>query len=173
MANKTIVAAIAVVAVVSVAGLFYPKSVFNAGSSAVGSSFNSAKIAATNISLAAAGATSTAIRNTDASDRIVTEAFATCSGIGTSLTAYTGTGLVALKVDAATSSTSVISGNSNDVFGSGGATIATSTPTDAFTNNTTFATAFTRRWAAGSYLVFSSNATNTAACTVGVKYLAT
>ncbi len=147
---------------------------FVAGS-AVGTTFNTAKVAAVNMSLATAAATTSSVYNGDSSDRIILDLFASCSGVGASKTAYTGAGLLALTISAATTSTSAPANvtNSNLVFGASGTTIATSTP-DAYSANTTFtAGAFLRRWASGSYLSFFSNATNTAACTVGAHYLAT
>lgn len=139
---------------------------------AVGATFNTAKIAAINWTLSDS-ATSTSILNGDANDRIVEGAQYWCSGVGTSKTAFTGAGLDALSFSAATTSASApaIITNTNFVLNT---TVATSTATlfVASTSPGLTATAAQRIWASGSYLTFWSNATNTAACNIGVQYLA-
>ncbi len=180
MTKQTLVSlGVAVAILLGVAGLFFPKSVSQTVTQLVGSptgsTFNTAKVAAINMTLATAAATSTSVYNGDSSDRVILDLFASCSGVGTSLTAYTGAGLASLTISAATTSTSAPANvtNASLVFGASGTTIATSTP-DAYSANTTFtAGPFLRRWAAGSYLTFFTNATNTAACNVGAHYLAT
>ena len=163
-----------VIGIIAVVGLFLPvQKLINIGASAVNSTFLSAKVAAIAFS-PTTGATTTSILNTDASDRIVTDAFVTCSGVGTSYTALTGAGLASLQFKMATSSTAfpAIISNTNLLLSS--AVIATSS-VDVYVATTTPGLAgtsdFVRRWAAGSYLAVTSNATNTAACIVGVHYL--
>jgi len=146
------------------------QSVTNLGS-AVGATFNSAKIAEVIIAPATGSATSSAILNSDASDRIIESATYNCSGVGTSFTAYTGAGLQALTLRAATStSASVIPSGTNLVMG---ATVATSTPNqyEASTTPGLTSTVANRIWAANSNLVFFFNATNTASCEVKVNYM--
>lgn len=145
--------------------------------SPTGTTFNTAKFAGINFSLATA--TSTSIVNGDASDRYIMSLELACSGVGTSQTAYTGAGLASLTFKGATT-TGVANGTAVNVTvttslafsttiatssGGGIATQASSTPSlgaiPAF-----------QVWAAGSSLVLFTNATNTAACTGGVRYLA-
>lgn len=121
-----------------------------------------------------AAATSSSIQNTDAQDRVVTSADVACSGTGTSKTAYTGTGLANLTVQIATTSASAPAalGNTNYVLN---VNISTST-TDTYvatssTNVVNSATGNAIRWPASSYMTISSNATNTAACVVGIRYM--
>jgi len=151
--------------------------------SAVGTKFNSAKIAAVNISPATAAATSTSLLNTDDSGRWVQSGFAACTGTGTSLTYLTGAGLTGLKVQAATTSVSSegLQGNVNYAMDLAIATsssytnnatstaqIASTTANGSFTGGTNPLWTY---WPSNSYLTFTFNATNTAACTVGVYYI--
>lgn len=141
----------------------------NAVTSPVGTTFNSAKVAQINITPSTASATSTGVLNTDSYDRYIEAMYGACSGVGTSLTAYTGAGLASLglTVTAATGTTAApntITNTNSFVM-----TVATTT-VDSFAS-TTSATNLSRVWATGSYLNFAFNATNTAACTVGVHYI--
>ncbi len=142
-----------------------------AGSSATGSTFNTAKVAAITFAPAAAGATTTGILNTDANDRIVQDSFATCNTLGTSFTAYTGAALANLIFTAATGTTQAPNANTNTNLALN-VTIATTTANVQYTASTTFTNIQARVWAAGTYMNFASNATNTAVCNVGVHYLA-
>jgi len=141
--------------------------------SPVGSTFNTARIAMINASFASA--TSTGVYNGDTSDRIITDATWDCTGVGTSQTAYTGAGLVTWTISMATSSTasgsSFVNANTNYVV----TTVQATSSPEVYVASTTpglTGSAFVRRWAAGSYLNIFTNATNTAACVIGVKYLA-
>lgn len=140
-------------------------------SSAVGTTFNTAKVAQINFSPATASATSTSILNTDESDRYVESAYVACGSVGTSQTAYTGAGLAALVFTAGTTTANAPATPTASALQSMLVTVSTST-TDSFIATTTYTSPFSRRWNAGSYMTFFSNATNTAACTVGVHYLA-
>ncbi len=180
MTNKLVLAGVGAAILLGIAGLFLPHSqivnrteqIIAAGSPA-GSVFNSAKVAAINMAPSTGSATSSSIFNGDSSDRIVTDGFAACSGIGTSQTAYTGAGLANLVLKAATTSASGAANVGNN--GPLTVIIATSTASDFNVASSTYVSTagFIQRWAAGSYMTFSFNATNTAACTVGVHYLAT
>lgn len=141
------------------------------GNSSAGTTFNTQKIA--NIVWAlSSSATTTSIVNSDASDRVIEQVQYYCSGIGTSKTAFTGTGLAALIFTAATTSASApASISTTNAFLN--TTIATSS-TELFVASTTpglTSTAINRVWASGSYITFSTNATNTASCTIGVTYM--
>lgn len=138
--------------------------------SAVGTTFVTAKVAQINFSPATGTATSTSVYNSDDSDRIVTDAFVSCNTLGTSYTAYTGTGLASLQFFAATTSASAPAIVTNPNFAMN-VVVATSTPTDAFTATSTYTFVPGRRWKTATYMTFFSNATNTAACTVGVHYV--
>lgn len=162
------------VAALAVAGLFLPmnKVETTVGSaSAVGSTFSTAKVAYKAWTLSN-GATTTSLYNSDSSDRIIRSVDYTCSGVGTSLTAVTGTGLANLIFTAGTTSTDApaVPTLGNSVFSS---TVATTVP-EIYLSSTTHGlttSAFVRRWGAGTYLTFVSNATNTAACVIGVTYM--
>jgi len=153
-----------------------------AGSSTAGSTFNTAKFAGIAVSPTAPGsnATSSSILNTDVNDRFVTGIRVGCEAVGTSKTAYTGAGLASLTLSIATSSTAAPATNSNtNLVGGGVVTIATSTPQFIEASSTastavpnTGSSAVNNLWLAGSYITFTFNATNTAACTVGVDYIA-
>lgn len=152
-----------------------------AGASPIGTTFNTAKIAQVSVAPAAPGtnATSTSILNTDVNDRYITSEEGGCENLGTSKTAYTGTGLAALTVSMATSSTAAPASNANpNVVGSIAMTIGTSTvnfviASSTASNGTTPGSALVSNiWTAGSYLTLTFNATNTAACVIGVRYLA-
>lgn len=156
--------------------------------SAAGTTFNTAKYAGVTINLATPGAsgTSTSILNTDAFDRIVTGIRVGCAGLGTSQTAYTGAGLVSLQIRIATTTTSAPAANGNTnliasplviATSTGWFTVASSTAGNLATTSfagpvgTTGSTLVNNVWLTGSYMTFTSNATNTGACTVGVDYI--
>ena len=154
-------------------GVSYPKA--NLGASPAGSTFGDAKQAMIAINLAAPGAnaTSTSILNSDGNDRFITSEEVSCEGVGTSKTAYTGAGLASLTLTVATSSTAAPASNANSntlpVI-----TIATSTAYFGIASSTVGApgnSSVSNVWAANSDLTFTANATNTALCTVGVKYI--
>ena len=161
---------IGIVAVgVIVGAYYYPIATKEVGAgSSVGTTFNSAKVAQVNIS-PTNSATSTSILNTDDTDRWVTSNFAACTGLGTSYTAVTGAGLAAVTLTSATTTTSAPAtiSNTNSIA----LTVATATPN--YMINTVLTTnTLTGLWKSGSYMSWAFNATNTAACTVGVTYLA-
>lgn len=180
MNNKKIISVVLAVIVVAaiVGGYYFPK--FNsagiAGSSATGSTFNTAKTAAIVMNLATAGAnaTSSSILNSDSNDRFVTGVRVGCNGVGTSKTAYTGTGLAALTLTVGTSTTAAPAtfvgfANVMSAF-----TLGTSTPVLVVASSTlqTATSSLAAFWPANSYMTFTVNATNTAVCTMGVDYLA-
>lgn len=162
------------VALAIVGGYFYPriKESTNATGSPVDSTFSTAKIAQINITPSIETATSTSIQNTDTSNRWVTGSYVACTGVGTSLTAYTGAGLASLTVKAATTTTRAPAtvSNTNLVMD---AVVSTSTP---FAFNAATSTGTSNPglliWSSGSYMTWFFNATNTAACSVGISYIA-
>lgn len=143
--------------------------------SPAGSQFGDSKQAAVAINLSAPGvnATSTSLINTDGNDRFITSEKAVCEGVGTSKTAYTGTGLSAITLTLATSTTANPASNANTntlpVI-----TIGTSTPNFGISSSTVGTPGnnlVSNIWLAGSALTITANATNTATCTVGVDYI--
>lgn len=162
-----------VVILAVVGGYFYPKAVFNVGS-ATGSTFSTAKIAMIVFAPATASATTTSVYNGDASDRIIKAFDYNCSSVGTSKTFSTGTGLATFtfSVSTSTSASNNASVNTNYVFNGDVATSTADQYVASTTPGLTTTVAF-RRWAAGTYLLISANATNTASCVVGAEYLAT
>lgn len=162
-----------VVLVVAVAGLYFKKSeqpqpefVGTVGSP-VGTTFSTAQVAQINVS-PTIGATSTGVLNTDSNDRYIETMYGACSNVGTSLAPYSGIGGITnwtLTAATGTSQAPATITNSNTIT----ANISTST-VNAFASTTSM-TDLTRIWPTGSYLNFAFNATNTAACTVGVHYI--
>lgn len=148
--------------------------------SPAGSTFGTAKFAGVAVNLASPGAngTSTSILNGDASDRYISSIKAGCQGVGSSNTAYVGGGLASLQLTVATSTTAAPATNSNtNSVGGGAVVISTSTAvfgisTSTIAGNSTSPgiTKVYFVWASNSYLTFTTNATNTAACTFGVDY---
>lgn len=166
--KKIIITAVIALLLGGVVGwLMHPSSFIG---SAVGTTFSTAKVAQINFSPATGTATSTSILNTDSYSRIVTSTFAYCNTVATSKTAYTGTGLSELLFKAATTSTSAPAtvSNANLVMSN---TVATSSADMYFASTTIGVETYGRVWESGSYMTFWSNATNTAACTVGVNYI--
>lgn len=168
--NKKIALISLLVTIVIIGGYFFPRiGKFGATNNAVGTVYNTAKIAQINWSLTA-GATSTSVLNSDSYDRIVTSFVADCNTTGTSKIPLTGTGLASLFIQAATTSASApaVITNTNLLAYS---TVSTSTPDFYIASSTIGVADFGRVWLSGSYLTFWSNATNTAVCTVGVNYI--
>lgn len=167
--NTKIKFGLGLVAVIAIVGAyFFPTLQAGLGASDTGSTFSTQKTAAI-VWTPSTGATTTSIQNTDANDRYVTSSHIYCGTVGTSLTPLTGTGLAAVLIKAATTSTAApaIVTNANLTMS---VTLATSS-VDSIVSTSTFGTAYWQRWAAGSYMSFYSNATNTAVCTVGVNYV--
>lgn len=173
MTKKLLVFLGAIVIVVAIAGGYkYPLQISQQNfGSPVNTTFNSAKIAAVNMSPATAGATSTSILNTDTSARwFANYGMAACTGVGSSQTFNTGAGLAALTLQVATTSVANLGlqGSTNYVMN---LTVSTSTSFSNSATSTQTTPAYSY-WAPGTYLTFTFNATNTAACTVEVDYLA-
>lgn len=150
----------------------YPQIQQVAGSPA-GTTFNSAKIASVNITPLTGTATSSSILNTDASARWIDSfGFAGCTGANTSYTYpnTSGTGLANLLIQVATTSISGqgLQGNTNYALNM---TVPTSSAVYVQNSSTTPASN-AGYWAPGTYLTFTTNATNTAACVFEVDYLA-
>lgn len=150
----------------------YPTSQISFGSPA-GTTFNSAKIAAVDITPLTAGATSTSILNTDASARYVASfGFAGCTGQGTSFTYpnTNATGLAAELIQVATTSVpnNGLQGNTNYALNM---TVPTSSAVYV-QNSSSTPPSNAGYWASGTYLTFTTNATNTGACIFEVDYVA-
>jgi hypothetical protein len=173
--NKYYILGLVVVLLVAIGAYAYPVAKAPAlGTSATGSSFGNATKAVPVIALANPGAngTTTSYLNSSPNDYYITNQEASCEKLGTSQTAYTGTGLAALTFTIATSSTANPATNSNPntlpVI-----TVATTTGNfviSSSTAGTPGVTNVSNIWAAGSYLTVTANATNTATCSVGVSY---
>ena len=145
-----------------------------AGASPSGSTFGTAKYAGVAINAASPGAngTSTSILNTDANDRYPTAIRLGCEGLGTSKTAYTGAGLSALQLSIGTSSTAAPAVIPGTLVSGAAVTIATATPQFELNTVVTSSSLGGAVWPTNTYMTFWLNATNTAACTVGVDYVA-
>lgn len=173
--NKYYISGLVIVLLVAVEAYFYPKSVVSLGASPSGAAFGDAKDAVTVINLANPGAngTTTSYLNPTPNDWYIKSEVVACEGLGTSQTAYTGTGLASLTFKMATSSTAnpATNGNTNTLPT---VTVSTSTPNFVISSSTAGTPGnnnVSNIWAAGSYLTVTANATNTAACSVGVDYL--
>ena len=154
---------------------FMPKSSVVYQSSGTGSpagtTFSNAKIAEVAMAPTSATATSTSIRNSDASDRYVLDAGVFCSGL-TTMFGLTNSGLSTFQWYAGTTSsaapTTSIAGN---LLLAMNVTVATSSAV-GFTATSTYTNANSRVWSAGSYMTFQTNGTSTAAsCTPFVHYI--
>lgn len=116
-------------------------------------------------------ATTTTITNNSGVDRYIISNVASCAGNTSAFTAVTGAGLANLVFTAATT-TGAITGNlanvnTNYIMND---TISTTTPWSQVASSTEgVLTGTSRVWPAGMSLTFSSNATTTAICTVGVE----
>lgn len=150
------------------------------GSSA-GTSFNTAKFAGIVMVPSAPGtnATTSSILNTDANTRFVTGWRMACTGVGSSFTQVVGTGLANWTIAIGTSSTAApatfSAANTYAPVTGGNFNIATnSASTEVVVSSSTLQTATSSKatpWHAGEYMTIGFNATNTAACTVGVDYV--
>ena len=148
------------------------------GATTQGSTFSNAKQGSVVVSLAnpGANATSSSVLNPSTSDWYITAVKAACEGVGSSNTAYSGAGLAALTLKIATTSTAAPAANGNtNLVGTAALTIATTTAQFVISSSTAGiglgnTTSISNIWAAGSYETFTFNATNTAACTVGLDY---
>lgn len=126
------------------------------------------------LSLTSASATTTSLYNGSGFDFAIRSVDVTCQLVGTSKTAYTGTGLAALTFKMATSSTNTVTGQVTDINSNFAAniTIGTSTVDSYNATSTEGVIAGTSKiWPNGTYLLGSANATNTASCAVGVSVM--
>lgn len=169
MTTKIISVVVGILAVLGAVAFFgyssFLKTIVQQFGSPVGTTFNTAKIVAVNMSPATAAASSTSILNTDASARWVANyGMAACTGVATA-----GTSVSIFNVQAATTSVANqgLQGNTNVAIN---LNIATSS---SFVNASTStpSTAIGSYWAAGTYMTFLFNTTNAAACTVEMDYL--
>jgi len=144
--------------------------------SAAGSTFQNAKFYAVAADLSSPGSTgtSTSVLNGTTNDLYITDIKIGCEGIGTSKTAYTGTGLSALTLKVSTTSTASPAAVGTNLVNGATITISTSTPFFTLSTSTvgtagTGSSSYFLVWSAGSYLTFQTNATNTALCTFGAN----
>ena len=169
--NLLIGLAVVVAGGLIVGAYYFPKTQFLAGSPA-GTTFGTAKVAAVNISPQSRTSTSTSMLNSDASDRIVLDAYVTCSGL-TNMFGADGAGVATFNWTAATSSVAAPTASiAANALAAMQITVATSS-TEGYTATTTYTNVFARRWNSGSYMIFQTNATSSAAtCQAGVHYVA-
>lgn len=170
--NKIFLGILGLVLVVSIYGAYeYPLAKETLGNAPVGTQFGTMKIASINWSLTSGGATTTSVYNNDLNDRYIESSFLACDTVGTSKTAYSGAGLAALIIRAATTTTAAPTIVTNTNYAANYASVATSTAVLLTSSSTEgVLTGYSRVWPSQTYLSFFSNATNTAQCTAGVKY---
>lgn len=141
------------------------------GVSTVGATNNTAKLATITMAPLTAGATTTSLFNGDGTDREVTSSVIACTSVGTSQTFTTGSGLASWTLQAATTSVSGLGLNGNTNYAAN-LTLATSSAWYYQASTTETVPIYVGRvWPTQTYLSFGFNATNTAACTVGVHYI--
>lgn len=186
MTKNIIVGAIGILAVLGAATFFgyspFLKLVTNVSqnfsSSPSGTTFNTAKFAGivANMASPGANATSSSILNGDANDRFITSVDYGCEGVGQS-NSISGGGLASLSFKVATTSTaSPIALSNTNILNTSAFFIGTSTTIFLVASSTagignTNSASSTLIWPTGTYLTFYTNATNTAVCTFGVKYI--
>lgn len=159
-----------------VGGLYFRNSIVNystnvQGVSSPGATNSSAKEYTVTMAPATLSATSTSLLNTDGTDREIISSVTACTSVGNSFTSVTGAGLAnwIVQMSTSTSNGGGLQGNNN--FASN-ITISTSSPWVFVASSTeTFPTYVARVWPTNTYLNILFNATNTAACTVGVRTL--
>jgi hypothetical protein len=141
-----------------------------AGSSPTGSTYQGATLPAITMNLSVPTGTTTSISNNSGNDQYVTSVDVGCEKVGSSNTAYTGTGLANLQLTIGTSSAPVTANFVPSIAVASNFNISTSTPNFVLASSSpSIATSSNGLiWNAGSVLVISFNATNTAQCTVGV-----
>lgn len=171
--NNTITNILLGVLIVLVAySVFFKASQVFGAASTTGATNTDAKIASIAMAPISNSATSTSILNTDSSDRIITDAGVSCTGL-TNMFGQTSAGLATYNWTAATSSTAAPTASiASAQFAAMQVTVATTTP-DGFTATSTYTSPYARRWNAGTYLIFQTNGTSSAAsCTPFVRYIA-
>lgn len=153
-------------------GITFPKASAPELVGTAGNTFTNAKYYGISVDLSAPGTTGTtsSVTNTDSNDRFITGVVATCEQLGTSQTAYTGTGLAALTLKVGTSTSATLGAPLNPWAAVASFTIATATQAFQVSSSTTqlATSSLPAVWHPGEILVFSTNATNTAKCTFGV-----
>lgn len=165
-----------VVLIVLSVGLYFhsPKSTaqFTAGvTSSAGVTNSTAKLFSVTMSPSVASATTTSLLNSDSTDRMITGNILGCTGVGNSQAYLTGAGLLtggwALQFSTSTVGSTGLQGNLNYA---GNISIATSSAWLQQASSTLGVLgAVGLVWPASTYLNFTFNATNTAACTIGVS----
>lgn len=144
------------------------------GVSSAGASNSTAKLASVTMAPALAAGTTTGILNTDGTDRQIIDSFVSCTNTGSSLPYLTGltSGSLSAWGVAMSTSTGTGVGLGGNLNYASNLTIATTSPW-AYTASTTLGVGGVVGliWPTNTYLNIVFNATNTAACTVGVHYL--
>ncbi len=145
------------------------------GTSPINSTFSSAKFAGIVMFPTTVASATSSVTNSDANDRYIKSIDVGCETIGNSKTLLTGTGLASLTLTVATTSTGGSIFTNSNLVGQSTVTVPTSTAQFVIASSTAAGpggnSALNNIWPAGSNLSFSFNATNTAACTVGVTYI--
>lgn len=169
MKNKIVFAVIAAIAVLIIGFVISSSSENVKGVSSAGVTNTSAKLYTASLVPSTDTATTTSLYNSDSTDRAIVSTVGYCSSVGTSKTFLTGTGLASWLVQLATSSVGNLGLQGNTNYAAS-LTLSTSSPW-VFVSSTTepVLNAVGRTWPSGTYLNITFNATNTAACTIGVN----
>lgn len=173
--TKTIVlVAISLIIGTVVGYVFSHKSDIVTTVSPAGTTGTSGKYYSQTISLTSSSATTTSMYNNSGFDFAVRAVDVMCQSVGTSKTAYSGSGLATLNFKIATSSSSAVTGTVSDVNTNYMANINIGTSTvDSYNATTTegVIAGTSKIWPNGTYSIISSNATNTASCAVGISVM--
>ena len=175
--NKELIVALVIVAAIAVGGYFFPRAVPQAVSS-LGSNSGTNTLAkqleAVSWNLSTGTSTSVYVPENMTAARFQLS----CTGVGTSKTAYTGAGLASVTLKVATTSSSHTSdtptsnttvSNTNLVVST---VLATSTAIRTIASTTQSVggkAGVSQLLRAGSYVTFFTDATNTAVCNIGVQ----
>ena len=171
-----IVLGVVVLGVITYLGMSYPKSVtsvISLGSNS-GTNTDAKQVEAVAWDLSTGTSTSVLIP----SNMTASQFQLSCTGVGTSQTAYTGTGLASVTIKLATTSTSYSSNTptSNTLVSNTNlavsTTLATSSAITTIASTTQAvggASGVSQLLLGGSYATFFTNATNTAVCNIGVQ----
>lgn len=171
MTKKIIYSAVGVILLVCaffVGKSFGTADQFAGATSTTGATNTTAKLYSIAMAPATDSASTTSLYNGDSVDRGIIQSVAFCTGVGTSKTYLTGTGLASWTLQMSTSTASV-DAKANTNYASN-LTLATSSAWVEVASTTYAVLGATGLvWPTGTYLNITFNATNTAACTVGVS----
>lgn len=171
--NKLTLFGIVLALVVAIGGYFFPQVVPSLGSNS-GTNTSAKQVEAVSWDLSTGTSTSVYVPT----NMTASQFQLSCTGVGTSQTAYTGAGLASVTLEAATTSTSHTSdtptsntavSNTNLIVSTTLATSSAITTMASTTQSVGGLAGVSQLLLGGSYVTFFTNATNTAICNIGVQ----